>query len=288
MAELRISSPPLSLNGSRRRHVCTNRTVVKLRPRRPLWKTPLHFAATDGMSLTPAPPLRRRPSSPIPALWARWRRSGMSSNSQPGARKRTRSSFLWCVYLSGQSKRARSRGIENAKPVNFQKCHHPRALASPKGPAGETLSRGSHGQLEAGTHALSTHRRSRWIPEWSHTIFSWSTGSPGVAPDVAPGVAGACTRYSTCEICPPFTIPARRPRSRVMPSAALDSAWTCKVVVGDALPRSNGTNIKRRAIIQCRAPPPREELDERLLGAPKPASTFFIAPHELSFVSKTC
>jgi hypothetical protein len=73
-----------------------------------------------------------------------------------------------------------------------------------------------------------------------------------------------------------------------MPSAALDSAWTCKVVVGDALPRSNGTNIKRRAIIQCRAPPPREELDERLLGAPKPASTFFIAPHELSFVSKTC
>jgi hypothetical protein len=127
MAELRISSPPLSLNGSRRRHVCTNRTVVKLRPRRPLWKTPLHFAATDGMSLTPAPPLRRRPSSPIPALWARWRRSGMSSNSQPGARKRTRSSFLWCVYLSGQSKRARSRGIENAKPVNFQKRHHPRA-----------------------------------------------------------------------------------------------------------------------------------------------------------------
>jgi hypothetical protein len=71
MAELRISSPPLSLNGSRRRHVCTNRTVVKPRPRRPLWKTPLHSAATDGMSLTPAPPLRRRPSSPIPALWAR-------------------------------------------------------------------------------------------------------------------------------------------------------------------------------------------------------------------------
>ena len=59
------------------------------------------------------------------------------------------------VCISQMNQCVRAQGARNRTPSEFSKMSLPSsAIASPKRPAGETLSRGSHGQKEAGTQAL--------------------------------------------------------------------------------------------------------------------------------------